>query len=208
MIITWHGEGCFRLQNGETSLLIDPPEQSTGITAPRFKTDILLKTLSLWPAPFVPETNADVVIAGAGEYDVRGIVVRGFELSGESTDAYFKTIYTITWDDVVIGVLGHVSNDIPPALLEHFEELDVLIVPAGGAPFFSIEKVFPLLKMLTPKVVIPSFTKVPGLKRAALDIKKVVEQFSGESESQMDKFVFKKKDLLEIKKTKMVCLTV
>lgn len=206
MIITWHGEGCFRFQNGETSLLTDPPEHSTGITPPRFKTNILLKTLFPWPAPFAQEANADVVVSGAGEYDIREVVIRGFELVDESSEKYFKTIYTLLWEDISVGILGHVSQNIPPNLLEHFEELDVLIVPAGGDPFLSLEKLGQLFKTLSPKIIIPSFTKLSGLKRTALDSKKIVEYFGGDHELGAEKLVFKKKDVLEIKKTKIVCL--
>jgi L-ascorbate metabolism protein UlaG (beta-lactamase superfamily) len=207
MVITWHGEGCFKFQNGETSLLTDLPESVSGISAPRFKTDVLLKTITLWPNGQV-EHNSDNIITGAGEYDIKGIKIKGAELADESSSKFFKTVYSIFWDEITIGILGHISGELPPNIMTDFEELDILIGPAGGEPFISQEKIIKLIKHLNPKIFIPSFYKIQGLKRKAKDIKDFVDEFSGEEKKGRDKLVFKKKDLGEIKKTNIVCLTV
>jgi L-ascorbate metabolism protein UlaG (beta-lactamase superfamily) len=207
MVITWHGEGCFKFQNGEISLLTDPPSEDSGILAPRFKTDVLLKTLTSWPNA-KEEYNSDAVIIGAGEYDVKGIKIKGAELAGESSPKFFKTVYSIIWDQISIGILGHVSGELPPNIMADFEELDILIGPVGGEPFISQEKIAKLVKQLNPKIFIPSFYKIPGLKRKSRDIKNFTDEFNGEVQKNQEKFVFKKKDLAEIKKTKVVCLAV
>jgi L-ascorbate metabolism protein UlaG (beta-lactamase superfamily) len=207
MVITWLGEGCFKLQNGEVSLLTDPPESVSGISAPRFKTDVLLKTLTPWPMDDL-DHNAEKAIIGAGEYDAKGIKVKGFELIAESGEKFFKSVYSIIWEDITIGILGHISSDLPPNIMTDFEELDILIGPAGGEPFISQEKLSKLIKQLNSKIFIPSFYKIPGLKRKSKDIKEFLGDFNGEVKKDQDKFVFKKKDLAEIKKTNIVCLTV
>lgn len=206
MVITWHGEGCFKFQNGEVSLLTDLPDVSSGISTPRFKTDVLLKTLTPWPK-IQTESNADQTIIGAGEYDIKGVKIKGFELSAESSPKFFKTVYSIIWDDITIGILGHLSQELSPQVMEDFEELDVLIGPAGGEPFIVQEKMVKLVKQLNPKVFIPSFFKAPGLKRKAGDIKDFTGEFNGEVKKPEEKFVFKKKDLADIKKANIVCLT-
>ena len=205
MIITWNGEGCFKFQNGDVSLLTDLPDPSSGLTAPRGKNSVYIKTLTPHPQPAVNE-NADATIFGAGEYDLRGIHIKGYELIDESAKNFFKTIYALLWDDISIGLLGHVSNPIPPATLEQFEEIDVLIAPAGGAPFIDQKELIKLIKQLNPKIYIPSFYKIPGLKRKADDCKELLEALNGGSQKGEEKFVFKKKDLIEIKKTRVVTL--
>jgi L-ascorbate metabolism protein UlaG (beta-lactamase superfamily) len=207
MVITWHGEGCFKLQNGEISLMTDPPENVSGISAPRFKTDVLLKTITSWPG-VGGDYNADSVIVGAGEYDIKEIKIKGAELVGESSPKFFKTVYSIIWDGITIGILGHISGELSPNIMTDFEELDVLIGPAGGEPFISQEKMAKLVKQLNPKIFIPSFYKIPGLKRKAKDIRDFTEEFNGEVQKGQEKFVFKKKDLADIKKAKVICLTV
>lgn len=207
MVITWHGEGCFKFQNGDTSLLTDLPESVSGISAPRFKTDVLLKTITPWPNN-QSEHNSDNVIIGAGEYDIKGIKIKGSELTDESASKFFKTVYSIIWDGITIGVLGHISGELPPSIMEDFEELDILIGPAGGEPFMSQEKMVKLVKNLNPKIFIPSFYKIQGLQRKSKDAKDFIGEFNGEAKKGQDKLVFKKKDLDEIKKTQVICLTV
>ncbi len=205
MVITWHGEGCFKLQNGDVSLLTDLPDTSTGISAPRFKTDILLKTLTPWPYD-QKESNADRDVIGAGEYDIKNIKIKGYEIVAESSSKFFKTVYSIIWDDITIGFLGHLSEELPTQAKDELEELDVLIGPAGGEPFIDQGKMVKLVKQLNPKIFIPSFYKIPGLKRKAKDIKDFTDEFNGEVKKAEEKFVFKKKDLADIKKTNIVCL--
>ena len=69
MTITFYGENCFKLQSGELTVLIDPINSSSGLVAPRFKYDALIKTLS----PFPPETeeSSAVNIIGPGEYNFK-----------------------------------------------------------------------------------------------------------------------------------------
>lgn len=207
MIISWYGEGCFKIQNGEKTILIDPPEANLGFSVPRFRSNILIKSLTPWPFPFSQEAeknNADFVIWGAGEYDIGEIKIRGFSLKSESSDKFFKSAFVVKWEEIVIGILGHLSLLPSPEILENFEEVDVLIAPAGGEPFLSQELLVKLVKQLNPKIYLPSFYKVAGLKRKAQGLEAILIHFNGEVEKMLEKFVFKKKDLAEIKKTKIV----
>ncbi len=206
MVITWYGEGCFRLQNGDTSVLLDVYDSSTGLTPPRGKVDAHVRTLTSWPFPFGEQE--ETIIRGAGEYDIRGVHIKGFELPQESTSKFFKTVYIILWEDITIGVLGHLSEDLPPQVLENFEEIDILIGPGGGAPFIDQDRMARLLKQVTPKVFIPSFFKISGLKRSAGALTPLLERINGGAVEPQEKFVCKKKELDEIKKTTVVCLKI
>ncbi|MFA6494806.1 MAG: MBL fold metallo-hydrolase [Candidatus Paceibacterota bacterium] len=207
MIITWHGEGCFRIQNGDTSILIDPPREGSGTAQPRFQTDVLIKTITAWPASPEQSPKVSAVVWGAGEYDIAGITIRGFELPGESEKTFFKTVYVVGWDDVSIGLLGHCAQPLPPSATEHLEECDVLIGPSGGAPFAEVEAMVKLVKQLNPKIFIPSFLKAPGVARSgAITAQQCADHFNGGAMEETEKFVFKKKDLVDIKKTRVVCL--
>lgn len=206
MVITWYGEGCFRIQSGERTVLLDVPEKSSGLTIPRGKYDACIKTLTPWPFDFGQTEDSGAVIHGAGEYDVSGIGIKGFGLPQESSAHFFKTIYVLTWEDISIGILGHISGDVPPQILESLEEVDVLIGPGGGAPFIDHDRMTRLIKQVTPKIFIPSFYKIPGLKRDAGSVKPLLEHVNGGETEPQEKFVFKKKDLIDIKKTQVVCL--
>lgn len=207
MIISWYGEGCFKLQNGDTTLITDVPDASSGCTAPRGKVDVYIKTLTSLP-PQGKYEGAQTSIYGAGEYDTQGIRIKGFQLLEESSEKFFKTVYIIKWDDIVIGTLGHISGALQLAITEQFEEIDVLIAPAGDAPFIHQKELIRLVKSLNPKIYIPSFYKIAGLKRKAEDIREVSEALNGGKITPEEKYVFKKKDLEGIKKTNMIVLNI
>lgn len=210
MIISWYGEGSFRFQNGETSLICDIPTSSSGASIPRGKVNIYLQTITKWdgedPQIDTPlEVNTHIY--GGGEYDSDGIRIKGFQLENESESSMFKTVYQITWDDIVIGLLGHISQPLPPTIQEHMNEVDVLIAPGGGEPFLEQTQAIKLIKQLNPKIFIPSFVPFKGLKRKTQDPQPIYTAFDAAPENQ-DKFTFKKKDLVDIKKTQVVTLNV
>ena len=205
MIITWHGEGCFRLQNGDTVVLVDLPQRGSGLSAPRGKANLLIKTIAPWPA-FAKDANVDFVIRGAGEYDRAGVAINGFQLIDESAKDFIKSVYTLEWEGISIGLLGAIASVPSAGILNAFEEIDVLIGPAGGAPCIKQEDMAKLIKQLNPKIFITSFYSIKGLKRKAGTLANFLSFFDGEVEKNIEKFVFKKKDIADIKKTKMVCL--
>lgn len=208
MIINWYGEGCFKIQTPEITILTDPFDSSIGLTPPRFKADLIIKTLAGLPLETSESRNADakaLTIAGAGEYEIKGVEILGFLLSKESNEKFLKSAYVIKIDDLKLGLLGRLSENLEPNVLEKLESADILFIPAGGNPFINPESAAKLIKQLQPKIVIPSFYKTPGLKRAAGDIKAFAKELDQKFEIQ-EKLAVKKKDLTD--KLRVVALKI
>ena len=186
MIINYFGDGCFRLQSGETSLLVDPNNN-------RLKADVVLKTLI---APDSHSTSSGQVavsvaaneIVFPGEYEMKDIQIQGWPVTKESTDKFLKTVYLVKWEGLGFVFLGHISGGLEPEVVEEFSEQDVLFIPVGDH-FFSDEEAAKFIKKLEPSVAIPSFFKKPDSFLKAL----------GQKAEIQDKFVFKKKDLENLK---------
>ena len=213
MVISFYGEGCFKIQSGEKNILIDPPTISSGLTAPRFKTDIILKTLTPFPISNQQiSQSANQLIYGPGEYNIGNIKISGIELSSESSKEFFKTIYLIEAESIKICLLGHISQMPEPDILEQLEKIDILFIPAGGKPFMEQKTAAKLIKQTEPKIVVPSFFKVPGLKRQTADLKIFLEEANGQKkepqEKLQEKLTIKKKDLDIIKKTEVIALKI
>ncbi len=181
MIINYFGDGCFRLQSGETSLLTNPVNN-------RLKADVVLRSII---APNVLPPADEIVFPG--EYEAHGIEIRGFAVPKESTDKYLKTIYLVTWEDIRFVFLGHLADVPSDDVMEKIAEPDVLFVPTGDH-FFSGEDAAKLVKKLEPAVVIPSFAAKPT---------EFLKAFGAKGEME-EKFVFKKKDLVNTKGRVMV----
>jgi L-ascorbate metabolism protein UlaG (beta-lactamase superfamily) len=180
MVINYFGNGCFRLQSGDTSVLVNPENN-------RLKADVTLKTLTAT----APEAAGDaepaneVVISFAGEYEEKEIEILGFPVAEESTDKFLKTAYAVLWEGMKFVFLGHLSKPMDATLMEEFSEPDVLILPIGGGHFLEPEVAAKIAKQLEARIVIPSFYK---------DAAEFVKAF-GKKAEEMDKLVFKQKDI-------------
>lgn len=206
MIITWYGEGCFKIQSSNFTVLTDPIDAKSGLSAPRFKADVILKTIN--PFPPVRESEGNEIM-GAGEYNFGDANILGIPLPNESTDKFLKTAYILEMEDMKLAFLGHISENPEPAAMEYLtEEIDIVFIPGGGKPFVDQKASAKLIKQIEPKIVIPSFFKIPGLKRQSEDLKTFAEEINrGKSEPQ-EKLVIKRKDLGEIKSTQLTILKI
>ena len=174
MVIHYFGEGAFRLQSGEVSLLVDP-------TSTRLKADGTLRTLI--PASVTGSAANEILFPG--EYEFNGIEVMGFTVPAESTEKFLKTVYLVRQEDIQVALLGHLSKIPHAELMEKLGEPDVVILPMDGTHFLTVEDAVKLVKQLSPKLVIPSFSKHPA---------QIQKAFGGRAESA-EKLVFRKKDL-------------
>ena len=173
MIINYFGEGGFRLQSGDLSLLVDPPNN-------RLKADVLLKTESD-PTVF---SNQPGEIGFPGEYEVREIEITGKLVAKESSEKLVRTVYLVRFEDIKFGFLGRVSEVPPTEVLELIDDVDILFLNVDGKGALDPKDAAGLVKQIEPRVVIPSYEK---------DVKNFLKALGLEASNQ-EKFVFKKKD--------------
>jgi L-ascorbate metabolism protein UlaG (beta-lactamase superfamily) len=178
MVINYFGNGCFRLQSGETSILVNPENN-------RLKADVILKTLTSTDSEALSEDSEVTTISFPGEYEVKGIEISGFPIAGESTDKFLKTTYAVTWEEMKFVFLGHLSKPIDATLMEVFSDPDVLILPIGGGHYLEAEVAAKIAKQLEARIIIPSFYKTPDEFLKSL----------GKKVEVVDKLVFKQKDI-------------
>lgn len=177
MVVNYFGDGAFRMQSGETSILLDSANN-------RLKADVALKTLVSAKEPV--ESDADgSLIAFPGEYEIKEIEIVGFPVTAESTDTFVKTVFRVRFEDLTFVFLGHLSKPLDAVLMEELAEPDLLVLPAGGGHFLEPEIAAKIVKQLEAKVAIPSFYKSADEFAKAL----------GKKGEKMDKFVFKQKDI-------------
>lgn len=201
MTINFYGEGCFKIQEGGVTLLTDPIDSSTGLSAPRSQADIVIKTLLKSPEPGKELQHEDSEISktiiGPGEYEIKGVVINGWALAKDSGAGYIKSVYQIRFPELTIGLLGHITEFNEPEILEELGKVDILIIPGGGKPFITPEAAAKLVRQINPKVVIPSFFKVPKLKRKSDGPEGLLKELGLKNGEPQEKYTIKKKDLLE-----------
>lgn len=182
MVLNYFGNGCFRLQSGDTSILVDPENN-------RLKADVVLKTLTATDGNLMTEAAESGLISFPGEYEIREIEIIGFPIASESTEKFLKTAYAVYWENMKFVFLGHLSKPMDATLMEEFSEPDVLFLPVGGGHFLEPEVAAKIAKQLEARIIAPSFYKSPDDFLKAL----------GKKAEKTDKFVFKAKDILSDK---------
>jgi len=200
MVINFYGEGCFKISEGPLTVMVDPYESSTGLTPPRFKSDIVIKTLLPTPTPETikpisfddGETN---VISGPGEFEVKSVIIKGWPLQADSSEKELKSIFRVQVGDMTLGLLGHISKFAGSELFEELGDIDILIIPGGNAPYISQSDAAKVIRQIEPRLVIPSFFAVKGLKRKASDVKDFLKELGHSDEKPQEKLTLKKKDL-------------
>ena len=178
MVVNYFGNGSFRLQSGETSILLDPENN-------RLKADIVLRTLTATEGTEDADGSDGASIGFPGEYEIKEIEIVGSPIVQESTEKFLKTAYVVRWEGMKLVFLGHLSAPIDATLLEEFAEPDILILPIGGGHFLEPAVAAKIAKQLEAKIIIPSFYKNSDDFLKAL----------GKKVEMTEKFVFKQKDI-------------
>ncbi len=187
MVINWYGEASFKITSGDIAILTDPFESSVGLTAPRFKSDLALRSRPL--PEYVSEKNFEARnIFGPGEYEVKGVEIRGYKAGAGA-------VYTLKIEDMKLGFLGELATkDLSPEAMEALTGAEMLFVPAGGEPYIDVAGGVSLVKKLEPKIVIPSLYKTKGLKRSAGDVADFAKAMGQKGDAQ-EKLTIKAKDI-------------
>jgi hypothetical protein len=182
MIITTNGGNSFKVQAGDVVILIDPENQRS------FKgASLVLNTIrpTLTDAPDAPPGDGTPFwIDHQGEYEVSGIMVRGYT-TGWSRDEE-HTAYRFALDGIELAVLGHLTSEPTPMLESALAGADIAIVPAGGKPFLPVPSVAKFVRQMEPSIVIPAL---------ATDLKPFFKEMGGEKSAAQEKLTIKKKDL-------------
>jgi L-ascorbate metabolism protein UlaG (beta-lactamase superfamily) len=188
MNITWYGHRCVRIEAKEGTVLVDPFDpKAVGLRGPSVNDDIVLVS-EPDPGKAVLERISDssFVVRGPGEYERKGIAVRGiqgFADSQQGKELGLATIYCIVAEDISIchlGALGQAA--LTDEQIEAIGDPDVLIIPVGGQSALDAKVAAEMCNAIEPKIIVPvqftspdKFVKEVGLtpaKSATLRINK------------------------------------
>lgn len=178
MQISWNGLGSFTVTGkpieGDVTLVTDPYQNSTGLRFPRALSASIV--VSSHDGPMAnnatsvggEEKKQPFIINHAGEYEVQGIFVTG--VSAPKKDKTDHTIYRFGLEGIRIGFLGALDRKLTDKEIEALGNIDVLILPVGGASVLSKDVANELVAQIEPRLVIPSHFKTQGLKEKFEDV--------------------------------------
>lgn len=193
MVITYLGGECFKITQGDLTIALNPPSKDSTLKSSKFGSDVVLVSMNHEDFNGVEQMSfgdrEPFVIQGPGEYEVKGVTVRGFASESEyGGERGINTIYSITLEGMnllFLGALG--SATLPQAAKQELDNIDILFVPVGGDGVLDHADAYKLAVQLEPSIVIPMHYTPDTLKKFLKE--------AGESIEPIDKLTVKRKDL-------------
>ena len=202
MIITYHGAEFFKVSFGDLTLAFNPISKNSKLKQTRFGADIAFVTAEHPDFTGIDQVShgekEPFVIRGPGEYEVRDVVIKGFQTTTEyGGTERINTAYLITFDKMLLLFLGALSTkELPKGLQESLDKIDILFIPIGGDGVLSPQKAYELAISIEPKIIIPiHHTDVGEPNALKLFLKE--EGTSSDGPKPVSKLTVKNKDIEE-----------
>lgn len=213
MVITYHGIGMVRIQQGDTVICFNPIGKDASQKPARFGADLVLVSRNHpnWNGVDQMEygSKKPVVLDGPGEYETMDMFIRGIGVfQDHDEEKVVNTIYTLYLEGVTICHLGApLSTKLPDEILEEIGEIDILLLPIGAKTEHTLSSndAHALATRLESKIVIPLWVGTHGEDETALN--NFIKAFGGKKPDMLDKLTLKKKDI-ESKEGELVVLGV
>lgn len=192
MVISYLGGACFKVTQGDLTLAYNPPSKDSKLKTAKFGSDIALVSQQHPDFNGVENTSfgdrEPFVISGPGEYEVRGVAVRGFGSTGIGGGV--NTIYSVSLDGMNLCFLGSLgAATVPTAAKQALDDIDILFLPIGGlGDTVDYSEAYKLAVQLEPKAVVPMYYTKESLKA-------FLKEAGVEGLAAVDKLTVKKKDL-------------
>jgi L-ascorbate metabolism protein UlaG (beta-lactamase superfamily) len=203
MDILWHGQSCFKIKDKTTSVIVDPFDPTTtGLKLPKDLTsDLLLVTHQHQDHNNTQAVSGDpVVIAGPGEYEVKGVSVVGIHSYHDKTEGSERgknTIYQINIEGVNIVHLGDLGHPLTEEQTGEFNEVDILMIPVGGNYTIDAEEAAKVVASLEPKIVIPMHYKSEGSSADIAGVEGFLKEMGAENTEAVSKLTITRDKLPE-----------
>lgn len=199
MIITYDGIESVRVSHGDFTVALNPISKDSKFKRASFGSDLVLVSANH------PDLNGSgaatrqgkepFVIKGPGEYEARGIFVRGFPSKTVYGGAErVNTVYSFELDGIRIAYFGAISEkDLDAKAKEDLGDIDILFVPIGGDEVLGAEEAYKLAVKREPKIIIPIHYGSIGDKDA---LKNFLKEADASGLKPVEKLTVKKKDLV------------
>lgn len=200
MTIIWYGQACFKIEAQGKTLAVDPFSKELGLSPPRFKADILFVTHEHFDHNNREPFSEAIAIEGPGEYDLKGIAVRGIQSFHDAQGGMERganTIYRIEAEDITLAHMGDFGQpQLTNEQREALGSIDILMIPVGSVYTIDAETAARITTALEPRIVIPMHYALPKLSVKLEPVESFLKEIGQKPES-VPKLTVKKKDLGE-----------
>lgn len=219
MKISWAGQACFHISTApakdvQADIVIDP-YGDIGFKLPSLSADIVLVSHSHDDHNNVKAVKPagegePFVVQGPGEYEIKGVFVRGIDSwhdDAQGKERGKNTIYTIEAEDMRLCHLGDLGQkELTSNQLDAIGTVDILMIPAGGVYTIEPAEAVKIISQVEPKIVIPMHYALPKLSIKLEGVEKFLKAMGKNAVEPIDKLNIKASALPKEKQTEVVIL--
>lgn len=194
--LNWLGLSCFKISTKigerEAEIVTDPYNPNVGLKLPRsLSADIVTISRNDDAHGFIEGVGGNYFLMKTpGEVEVKQIFIYGIQPK-QSAGAEPIIFYRFEIGDISVAHLGDSSCEFSAEELEQLEDVDILLVQVGAS---AVKQTVDLVNQIQPRIVIPMYYKIPGVKAELLPLEKFLKELGVKSET-MPKLKIAKKDL-------------
>ena len=198
--IVWAGQSCFEIsvsdgKDHSATIVIDP-FLDIGLKMPSFTADVLLTTHDHQDHNNIKAVKGEpFIITGSGEYEVKGVFVKGIDSFHDDVDGKDRgknTIYTIETENIRFCHLGDFGQkQLTDDQLEKIGPVDILMIPVGGVYTIDASQAQKIVGQVDPKIVIPMHFELPKLTVKLDSVEKFLKIMGKNSVESVDKLNIK-----------------
>lgn len=194
MIISYLGKECFKISQGDLTIVVNPPSKDSKHAISKFGANVAISTTRH------PDFNGTELfsygetvpfeIKGPGRYEVNGVDVQGASVTIErGGKKILSTVYSIVVDDINIAFLGPLQNtEISGEAREVLGNPHIVFVPVGGVDTLDPKQAAKIAVMLDPHITIPMDYDKDTLKQ-------FLKEMGSDDVKPEEKLTLKRKDI-------------
>ena len=155
MKITWFGQSCFCFEEDDCATVVaDPSALNRQCDA-----DIVaVSHVGKGNDSFKNVKGEPFIVDGAGEYELGGVFITGVQTNRKAVGER-NTLFVFHYNDLTIAHMGGIDKMPNQKEVEKLGNINIAIVPLGGAESWGPGKAAELASMLEPDFVIPMYYK-------------------------------------------------
>jgi L-ascorbate metabolism protein UlaG (beta-lactamase superfamily) len=164
--IDWYGQSCFRLREGNVTIVTDPYDKSIGYNLPRLRADLVTCSHDAPGHSNAAAVKGDPkVLTRPGEYEVKGVFITGVQTwrgggaTGEAKEE--NTVFVFEFGEITVCHLGDLSRVLTQAQVESMPDVDILLAPVGDGSALDADKAAEVISQLEPHIVVPMHYATP-----------------------------------------------
>jgi L-ascorbate metabolism protein UlaG (beta-lactamase superfamily) len=170
MDITWLGHSCFRIKGKKATVITDPYSPELGYSLGKPVAHIVTISHQHLGHSYAQGIGGEPkVVSAPGEYEISNVLIIGVAAFHDDEKGGLRgknNVYLIEIDELSICHLGDLGHALTDEQVDEIGNVDVLLVPVGGASTINGSKASAIVRQLEPKLVIPMHYRTPVMSRA------------------------------------------